>query len=213
MKKRYLVTNLFAVSLFLTACGNNDVAEALESTSSVDTQKEQIVSNLNAITEQEKGLQGAFETTLSEDESLSTLADGTSGVFENMDTRSTALSELKEATTAMKDNQILLDEKTSDELPQEEMDQLTTSIEELTVTLDDYVTHYETVLTEQENYFTDLGKGEATYETLTAGMETINEQDSKTKELLLQLDQQLVEVQDSHKSTTESLNKLNESSK
>ena len=213
MKKRYLVTNLFAVSLFLTACGNNDVAEALESTSSVDTQKEQIVSDLNAITEQEKGLQGAFETTLSEDESLSTLADGTSGVFENMDTRSTALSELKEATTAMKDNQILLDEKTSDELPQEEMDQLTTSIEELTVTLDDYVTHYETVLTEQENYFTDLGKEEATYETLTAGMETINEQDSKTKELLLQLDQQLVEVQDSHKSTTESLNKLNESSK
>lgn len=213
MKKRYLVTNLFAVSLFLTACGNNDVAEALESTSSVDTQKEQIVSDLNAITEQEKELQSAFETTLSEDESLSTLADGTSGVFENMDARSTALSELKETTTTMKDNQILLDEKTSDELPQEEMDQLTTSIEELTVTLDDYVTHYETVLTEQENYFTDLGKEEATYETLTAGMETINEQDSKTKELLLQLDQQLVEVQDSHKSTTESLNKLNESSK
>lgn len=212
MKKRYLVTNLFAVSLFLTACGNNDVAEALESTSTVDTQKEQVVSDLNAITEQEKGLQGTFETTLSEDESLSTLADGTAGVFENIDARSTALSELKETTTSMKEEQILLDEKTSNELPQKEMDQLTTNIEELTATLDDYVTHYETVLTEQESYFTDLGKDEATYETLTTGMETINEQDTKTKELLLQLDQQLVKFQDSHKKTAESLNELNESS-
>lgn len=213
MKKRYLATNLFAVSLFLTACGNDDVAEALESTTSVKTQEEQIVSDLNAITEQEKNLQGTFETTLSEDESLSTLADGTSAVFENVDARSTSLSELKETTTAMKEEQTLLDEKMSDELPQDELDQLTTNIETLTASLDEYVTHYETVLEEQKNYFTELGKEEATYDTLTEGMETINEHDTKTKELLLQLDKELVEVQNSQTATTESLNKLNDSSK
>ncbi|MER2179588.1 MAG: YkyA family protein [Carnobacterium inhibens] len=213
MKKRYLATNLFAVSLFLTACGNDDVAEALESTTSVKTQEEQIVSDLNAITEQEKNLQGTFETTLSEDESLSTLADGTSAVFENVDARSTSLSELKETTTAMKEEQTLLDEKMSDELPQDELDQLTTSIETLTASLDEYVTHYETVLEEQKTYFTELGKEEATYDTLTEGMETINEHDTKTKELLLQLDKELVEVQNSQTATTESLNKLNDSSK
>lgn len=212
MKKKYLVTHLFAVSFFLAACGNNDVAEALESTSSVDSQKEQIVSDLNAITEQEKSLQSAFETTLSQDESLSTLADGTSSVFENVATRSNSLSKLKETTASMKDEQILLDEKTSAKLPQDEIDRLTTSMAELTGTLEEYVTHYETVLAEQETYFTDLGKEEATYETLTTGMETINEHDSKTKEVLLQLDQQLVEVQDLYNNTTESLNKLDESS-
>lgn len=212
MKKRYLATNLFAVSLFLTACSTNDVAEAIESTTSVETKTEQIVDDLNAITEQEKNLQQTFEATLSKDESLSTFGDGTSSVFENVDARSASLSELKETAAAMKEEQVLLDEKMSDELPQEELDKLTTSIEHLTASLDDYVTHYETVLTEQATYFTDLSKEEATYETLTTGMETINEQDAKTKEWLLQLDQQLVEVQASHKTTMKSLDQLNESS-
>lgn len=212
MKKRYLATNLFAVSLFLTACGNNDVAEAIKSTTSVETKTEQVVDDLNAITEQEKNLQQTFEATLSKDESLSTLGDGTSSVFANVDARSAALSELKETAAAMKEEQLLLDEKMSDELPQEELDKLTTGIEHLTATLDDYITHYETVLAEQANYFTDLSKEEATYETLITGMETINKQDTKTKEWLLQLDQQLVEVQDSHKTTKESLDQLDESS-
>lgn len=213
MKKRYLVTNLFAVALFLTACGNNDVAEALDSTTSVKTQEEQIVGDLNSITEQEKNLQGTFENTLTEDKTLSTFTDGTSAVFENVDTRSASLSELKEATTAIKEEQILLDKKTSDKLPQEELDPLTTAIETLTASLDEYITHYESVLVDQETYFKELGKEEATYETLATGMETINKQDAKTKELLLQLDQQLVEVQDSYKTTTAALNKLNDSSK
>jgi len=212
MKKRYLITNLFAVSLFLTACSNNDVAEAIESTTSVEAKTEQIVDDLNAITEQEKNLQQTFEETLSKDESLSTFGDGTSSVFENVDARSASLSELKETAAAMKEEQMLLDEKMSDELPQAELDKLTTSIEHLTASLADYATHYETVLAEQANYFKDLSKEEATYETLITGMETINEQDTKTKELLLQLDQQLVEVQASHKTTKESLDQLNESS-
>jgi uncharacterized phage infection (PIP) family protein YhgE len=113
----------------------------------------------------------------------------------------------------MKEEQTLLDEKMSDELPQDELDQLTTSIETLTASLDEYVTHYETVLEEQKTYFTELGKEEATYDTLTEGMETIIEHDTKTKELLLQLDKELVEVQNSQTATTESLNKLNDSSK
>ncbi len=213
MKKRYLVTNLFAVALFLTACGNNDVAEALDSTTSVKTQEEQIVGDLNSITEQEKNLQGTFENTLTEDKTLSTFTDGTSAVFENVDARSASLSELKEATTAIKEEQILLDKKTSDKLPQEELDPLTTAIETLTASLDEYITHYESVLVDQETYFKELGKEEATYETLATGMETINKQDAKTKELLLQLDQQLVEVQDSYKTTTAALKKLNDSSK
>lgn len=213
MKKRYLVTNLFAVALFLTACGNNDVAEALDSTTAIKSHEDQIVGDLNAITEQEKNLQESFENTLAEDESLSTFTDGTSAVFENVDTRSNSLSELKEATTAIKEEQVLLDKKTSDKLPQKELDQLTTTIETLTASLDEYITHYESVLADQETYFTDLGKEEATYETLTTGMESINTQDAKTKELLLQLDKQLVEVQDSYKTTTASLNKLNDDSK
>lgn len=212
MKKRYLATNLFAFSLFLTACGNSDVAEAIESTTSIETKTEQIVDDLNAITEQEKNLQQTFEATLSKDESLSTFGDGTSSVFENVDARSASLSELKETAAAMKEEQLLLDEKMSDDLPQEDLDKLTTGIEHLTATLDDYVTHYETVLEEQATYFTALSKEEATYETLTKGIETINEQDTKTKEWLLQLDQQLVEVQASHQATQESLDQLNESS-
>lgn len=212
MKKRYLATNLFAVSLFLTACGNSDVAEAIESATSIETKTEQIVDDLNAITEQEKNLQQTFEATLSKDESLSTFGDGTSSVFENVDARSASLSALKETAAAMKEEQLLLDEKMSDDLPQEDLDKLTTGIEHLTATLDDYVTHYETVLEEQATYFTALSKEEATYETLTTGMETINEQDTKTKEWLLQLDQQLVEVQASHQATQESLDQLNESS-
>lgn len=213
MKKRYLVTNLFAVSLFLTACGNDDVAKALETTTSVETQNEQIVNDLNAISEQEKSLQSTFETTLSEDDSLSTLADKSSAVFENIETRSTSLSELKETISAMKEKQVLLEEETSDKLPQEELTALSTSIEELTANLDEYIAHYKTVLDEQETYFSDLGKEDATYETLTAGMETINNSDTETKALLTKLDQQLVAVQDAQAKSTASLNELNESSK
>lgn len=213
MKKRYLVTNLFAVSLFLTACGNDDVAKALESTTSVETQNEQIVTDLNAISEQERNLQGTFETTLSEDDSLSTLADKSSAVFENVETRSSTLSELKETVSAMKEEQVLLEEKTSDKLPQEELTALSTNIEKLTASLEEYIAHYETVLAEQETYFSNLGKEEATYENLTAGMEAINEADAKTKALLAKLDQQLVAVQDTQAQSTASLNDLNESSK
>ena len=213
MKKRYLVTNLFAVSLFLTACGNDDVAKALETTTSVETQNEQIVNDLNAISEQEKGLQSTFETTLSEDDTLSTLADKSSAVFENIETRSTSLSELKETISAMKEKQVLLEEETSDKLPQEELTALSTNIEELTANLEKYIAHYKTVLDEQETYFSDLGKEDATYETLTAGMETINNSDTETKALLTKLDQQLVAVQDAQAKSTASLNELNESSK
>lgn len=213
MKKRYLVTNLFAVSLFLTACGNDDVAKALETTTSVETQNEQIVNDLNAISEQEKGLQSTFETTLSEDDTLSTLADKSSAVFENIETRSTSLSELKETISAMKEKQVLLEEETSDKLPQEELTALSTNIEELTANLEKYIAHYKTVLDEQETYFSDLGKEDATYETLTAGIETINNSDTETKALLTKLDQQLVAVQDAQAKSTASLNELNESSK
>ncbi|SDQ09491.1 YkyA family protein [Carnobacterium viridans] len=213
MKKRYLVTNLFAVSLFLTACGNDDVAKALETTTSVETQNEQIVNDLNAISEQEKGLQSTFETTLSEDDTLSTLADKSSAVFENIETRSTSLSELKETISTMKEKQVLLEEETSDKLPQEELTALSTNIEELTANLEKYIAHYKTVLDEQETYFSDLGKEDATYETLTAGIETINNSDTETKALLTKLDQQLVAVQDAQAKSTASLNELNESSK
>lgn len=213
MKKRYLVTNLFAVSLFLTACSNDDVAKALENTTSVETQNEQIVNDLNVISEQENSLQGTFETTLSEDDSLSTLADKSSAVFENVETRSSYLSKLKETVSAMKEEQVLLEEKTSDKLPQEELTVLSTNIEELTATLEEYIAHYETVLAEQETYFSDLGKEDATYETLTAGVETINKSDAETKALLAKLDQQLVAVQDAQARSTASLNELNESSK
>lgn len=213
MKKRYLVTNLFAVSLFLTACGNDDVAKALETTTSVETQNEQIVNDLNAISEQEKGLQSTFETTLSEDDTLSTLADKSSAVFENIETRSTSLSELKETISTMKEKQVLLEEETSDKLPQEELTALSTNIEELTANLEKYIAHYKTVLDEQETYFSDLGKEDATYETLTAGIETINNSDTETKALLTKLDQQLVAVQEAQAKSTASLNELNESSK
>lgn len=204
---------MFAVSLFLTACGNDDVAKALETTTSVETQNEQIVNDLNAISEQEKGLQSTFETTLSEDDTLSTLADKSSAVFENIETRSTSLSELKETISTMKEKQVLLEEETSDKLPQEELTALSTNIEELTANLEKYIAHYKTVLDEQETYFSDLGKEDATYETLTAGIETINNSDTETKALLTKLDQQLVAVQDAQAKSTASLNELNESSK
>lgn len=204
---------MFAVSLFLTACSNDDVAKALETTTSVETQNEQIVNDLNAISEQEKGLQSTFETTLSEDDTLSTLADKSSAVFENIETRSTSLSELKETISTMKEKQVLLEEETSDKLPQEELTALSTNIEELTANLEKYIAHYKTVLDEQETYFSDLGKEDATYETLTAGIETINNSDTETKALLTKLDQQLVAVQDAQAKSTASLNELNESSK
>ncbi len=150
---------------------------------------------------------------MDESDSLTQFSDGTAPVFENVKNRKTAISAIKKATGEMKETQKSLAENDGDKVPKEEIKGLSEEIKKLTTSLDDYSKQYEKNLKEEETYYQSLADEEATYKTLTDGITKLNEEDTKTKELLNQLNEQFKTLKKQRTEAEEKLNSLSESSK
>lgn len=213
MKKRTKTVYALAAAFFLTGCANDGIADALKSTDAIEPEENTLLSELNKVTKQEKALQETFEKTLDESDSLTQFSDGTAPVFENVKNRKTAISAIKKATGEMKETQKSLAENDGDKVPKEEIEGLSEEIKKLTTSLDDYSKQYEKNLKEEETYYQSLADEEATYKTLTDGITKLNEEDTKTKELLNQLNEQFKTLKKQRTEAEEKLNSLSESSK
>lgn len=199
--------SFLGLSTILTGC-DTGVAQAVDVTSEIETVENTIIEKLNAIASKEATLQAEFETTLAEDEELSTLKDESATVFENIETRQTDLDSLTEAAENLKGQTDELTSLESEELPSEEITTVTDDLTTLNGSLDQFVEQYGASLTEQESYFKSLVEEDATYETLQSGIEQLNEQHTATNELMIQLDSNLAQLQTSRSAATTALESL-----
>lgn len=213
MKKRTKTVYALATSLFLAGCANDGIADATKSIEAIEPEEKTVLTELNAITEQEKALQKIFEDSLAEDNSSSQFSDGSSPVFENIEARTTSLTAIKEANAEMETIQKDLSENDGDKVPKEQVEALTKELGTLTDSLDTYATQYEKSLSEEEAYFKSLAAEDATYETLTDGITKLNEQDAKTKELLQQLNEQFKVLDNQRSEAEKAVQSVNDSSK
>lgn len=207
MKKMISAVSFLGLSTILTGC-DTGVAQAVDVTSEIETVENTIIEKLNAIASKEATLQAEFETTLAEDEELSTLKDESATVFENIETRQTDLDSLTEAAENLKGQTDELTSLESEELPSEEITTVTDDLTTLNGSLDQFVEQYGASLTEQESYFKSLVEEDATYETLQSGIEQLNEQHTATNELMIQLDSNLAQLQTSRSAATTALESL-----
>lgn len=207
MKKMISAVSFLGLSTILTGC-DTGVAQAVDVTSEIETVENTIIEKLNAIASKEATLQAEFETTLAEDEELSTLKDESATVFENIETRQTDLDSLTEAAENLKGQTDELTSLESEELPSEEITTVTDNLTTLNGSLDQFVEQYGASLTEQESYFKSLVEEDATYETLQSGIEQLNEQHTATNELMIQLDSNLAQLQTSRSAATTALESL-----
>lgn len=199
--------SFLGLSTILTGC-DTGVAQAVDVTSEIETVENTIIEKLNAIASKEATLQAEFETTLAEDQELSTFKDESATVFENIETRQTDLDSLTEAAENLKGQTDELTSLESEELPSEEITTVTDDLTTLNGSLDQFVEQYGASLTEQESYFKSLVEEDATYETLQSGIEQLNEQHTATNELMIQLDSNLAQLQTSRSAATTALESL-----
>ncbi|MBM6613803.1 YkyA family protein [Desemzia sp. RIT804] len=207
MKKIISAVSFIGLSTVLTGC-DTGVAQAVDVTTEIETIESTIIEKLNTIASQEATLQSEFETTLAEDEDLSTLKDGSATVFENIKTRQTDLDSLTEAAESLKEQSDQLTALDSEELPSEEISTVTDDLTTLNGSLEQFIEQYGTSLAEQETYFQALVEEDATYETLQSGIEQLNEQHTATNDLFIQLDSNLAQLQASRTEAAAALESL-----
>ncbi|MCA9764984.1 MAG: YkyA family protein [Carnobacterium sp.] len=210
MKKRTTAA-IMTTALFLSGCTTDGIAEATKDIKESEPIEEAIVAQLNRVTKQEKGLQEAFEATLSKDKAEKPFSDKESTIFKNIDERKNSLEAIKASIDEFDLKQKSLVENDGTTLPEKEIDSLTTSMKEMSISLNDYTKLYEKNLAEEEKYFQSLASKEATYQTLTDGMAAINEQDATNKEQLKKLNEQFEQLRIQRKEAQEQLSSLSES--
>ncbi|WP_034550144.1 YkyA family protein [Carnobacterium funditum] len=213
MKKHATAAYVMTAAFFLTGCANDGIVEALKSTETIEPIQQTIVSEINAVTKQEKGLQETFELALSKEQKTNPFTDENSAVFKNIEERKNSVKTINESTTKLNTTQKSLVENDGDKLPEDTMNSLTDSMKELSTSLNEYTKQYSKNLVEEEKYFKSLGTKEATYQTLTDGMTTVNELDTSNKEQLKKLNKQFNQLNKYRTEAEKTLNSLSDSTK
>lgn len=213
MKKHTTAVYVMTAAFFLSGCANDGIADAMKSIETIEPVEQKIVSELNTVTKQEKGLQETFESALSEEKKAKPFADKDSAVFKNIEERKNSMKTIKESTDELKATQKSLIDNEGDKLPEDEINSLTNTMKELSTSLNDYTKQYSKNLAEEEKYFQSLGTDKATYETLTDGMTAINELDTTNKEQLKKLNEQFERLNKQRNEAEKTLKSLSESAK
>ncbi|MEG0678418.1 MAG: YkyA family protein [Carnobacterium sp.] len=213
MKKHTTAVYVMTAAFFLSGCANDGIADAMKSIETIEPVEQKIVSELNTVTKQEKGLQENFESALSEEKKAKPFADKDSAVFKNIEERKNSMKTIKESTDELKATQKSLIDNEGDKLPEDEINSLTNTMKELSTSLNDYTKQYSKNLAEEEKYFQSLGTDKATYETLTDGMTAINELDTTNKEQLKKLNEQFERLNKQRNEAEKTLKSLSESAK
>lgn len=213
MKKHTTAVYVMTAAFFLSGCANDGIADAMKSIETIEPVEQKIVSELNTVTKQEKGLQETFESALSKEKKAKPFADKDSAVFKNIEERKNSMKTIKESTDELKTTQKSLIDNEGDKLPEDEINSLTNTMKELSTSLNDYTKQYSKNLAEEEKYFQSLGTEKATYETLTDGMTAINELDTTNKEQLKKLNEQFERLNKQRNEAEKTLKSLSESEK
>lgn len=213
MKKHTTAVYVMTAAFFLSGCANDGIADAMKSIETIEPVEQKIVSELNTVIKQEKGLQETFESALSEEKKAKPFADKDSAVFKNIEERKNSMKTIKESTDELKATQKSLIDNEGDKLPEDEINSLTNTMKELSTSLNDYTKQYSKNLAEEEKYFQSLGTDKATYETLTDGMTAINELDTTNKEQLKKLNEQFERLNKQRNEAEKTLKSLSESAK
>lgn len=194
IKKKYVLASLGLSTFLLASCDGENIKEMQSSVNEIDQIHDDIITELNALTDEEAELQTSFDETLKSDEELSTFADGSAPVFENIESRREHLESIKSLDKQFEEQEENLASYEGESLSGEELDGLNSIIDEFSSQLQEFTKEYDASLTSQKDYFTSIAGEKATYDTFSEGISTVNEQQSAMQEDLVTLDETLVSL-------------------
>lgn len=190
MLKRKNVWLLLSTSLVLTAC-TSSVAGVEKDRVSTEEKKEELVIALNGIQEQESAVQQAFTEALSSDPELASFQDGSAPIFDNIETRKEQLETMKDSMADLLSLREELSKYDEEELPQEQIAGLLTSVDEIASVLEPYVSAYESQLQQEEEIFRSFGEEDADFNAFYEGVEKLNETSESNLDALQPLNELL----------------------
>lgn len=195
IKKKYILSSLGLSAFFLASCDGENLEGMQTAVNEIDQIQEEIITDLNELTNEEANLQDMFTEALSSDEDLSSFADGSASVFQNIEMRRERLESLRSLDEQFEDQEETLASYEGESLSGEELDGLNSQIDAFSSQLQAFTDTYDSALTSQEDYFTSIGSEDASYDTFSEGINTINEEQSSIQEELIGLDETLETVE------------------
>ncbi|WP_208560157.1 YkyA family protein [Marinilactibacillus kalidii] len=196
IKNTYALAGLGLTTVLLASCSGDNVEEIQTTVGEIDQIHENIVTEINGLSQEEANLQEKFDESLSADEQLATFSDGSASVFENITARRDRIETINDLNEEFEEKEELIAAYDGESLSSEELDGLNAQVDEFSSQLENFTTNYNTSLDAQEAYFTSIGNDDATYDTFSAGITEINDQKAGLKDELVQLDQSLVSVKE-----------------
>lgn len=204
MKRTYALAGLGLSALVLASCDSENNEEVQSAVNEVDQIHDELITNFNTLTEEETALQSAFDETMNSDQELTTLSDGSAQVFQNISSRREILNSISSLDEQFAAQEEIITAYEGETLSAQELDGLVSQIDTLSSQIDGFIEDYTPTLTAQEDYFTSLGREEATYETFTDGITELNEQTSSLQERWMSVDEALASL-DTSISETQSM--------
>lgn len=188
MNKNLTMTlTLSATALFLAGCSSN-IDAAKSASENITGDLSDIQEEFVDLQKEEQALQALFNETLEQDENFETLADNSSAVFENIKARTESIEELKGKQGELEEEFTALNDLEADGLPADLFEETKSQLDGSAKALDAFITHYSENLNQQSDYFQSLASEDASYETFTEGIRSINEQQETLYEKFTALD-------------------------
>lgn len=195
--------------LFLSGC-QNELGTLSDHSENVSTLSDETVTEINNITTSESNLQELYETTFEEDEDLSSFQDESSPVFENIGNRRASIENIQARTEELGEISSSLESYEPEEVDPNQVEAWSASLQDSIDTLSSYTDTYTNSLEEQVSYFQSLGSEEANYETLVEGIESIQSTDQNIKDVLESLDQALSQLNEENSNIQSTVQALSE---
>ena len=206
MNKNLTMTlTLSATALFLAGCSSN-VDAAKGASENITGDLSDIQEEFVDLQKEEQSLQALFNETLEQDENFETLADNSSAVFENITARMESIEELKGKLGELEEEFTALNDLEADGLPADLFEETKSQLDESAKALDAFITHYSENLNQQSDYFQSLASEDASYETFTEGIRSINEQQEALYEKFTALDIAFSSLNETNQAFDDALN-------
>lgn len=176
--RKYIIVMLFtAAAVILGACGSpeNKVLSNIETIE--ENTVPALTDTIQNIIDREAEMSALFNTSVT-DEELSDFKNDQSPLYENLNQRSelaAGLTEIEEELKSMSENIGSADVSESEELKEEQVQQLAETVEKLGESIKNVREGYENVSSTETAFFESLASENADYNTLNEGITEVNE--------------------------------------
>lgn len=194
MNQKSVYKVLGVTTLFLSGCATMTPQRVNDMANEANSQKSELINQLNHLFDLEANLQNQFEETLANDPEMDSISEGSSQVIENIEQRQDTIEEIEGLNNDLQGNAESFINYEEEELDQASVNSLGENIQSFNQMLDEYINNYTTSLDTQRQYFESISQDDATIEDFTQGIDTVNQEHKELAQQATNLEEPLNEI-------------------